>query len=279
MSSETLSVNSIHASNRGANDEAARPGSFLILGDARTGTTMLRDLLRQHPDIACAGEWISNDVETIFQGVALARFIPFKSRIIASPLFKAVRVKRYLQQPREEQAVGFKALYEQVPDVTWQLLTEQVDRFVLILRKDSVRRALSLIKARATGQWNLLSSKDAKLAPKRGPIGVDPDELRREIQASEARDDLWSARIADLGPRGITLTYEDLVVACTPVVARVLDFLGADASLAGSLNPGTVRMSEPKPLSAMISNYAAVLEDARGSALEGALKDFEKPLA
>lgn len=35
-------------------DQPAVP--FLILGEARTGTNLLADLLRQHPDISVAGE-------------------------------------------------------------------------------------------------------------------------------------------------------------------------------------------------------------------------------
>ena len=238
---------------------------------------MLRHLLNQHVAIACAGELIANDVGTIFPPSRVYRLLPFKSALIRSVFFKRARINAYLKVKRTEPIVGFKVLYEQVPPALLGTLEKRVDRFILILRRDRIRRTLSLLKARKTNQWNLLKEK-ATAPLKDAPFNMDVSSLIYEVELSEKCDTAWITRLQTLGARGLTITYENLVRNREGVVADVLAFLGLRASAASMLVPKTLRMTSPAPLSELIVNYSELLKSTAGTRIERMLIESEWPL-
>jgi len=238
---------------------------------------MLRHLLNQHVAIACAGELIANDVGTIFSSSLAYQLLPFKSMLIRSVAFKRARINAYLNATRTEPIVGFKVLYEQVPTALLRTLEKRIDRFILILRRDRIRRTLSLLKARKTNQWNLLKEK-ATAPPTNAPFNLNLSSLIQEVELSDKVDAAWTTRLEALGVRGLIITYEDLVLDREDVLGEVLRFLGLHASAASMLVPRTLRMTSPERLSESIVNYSELLKSAAGTRIEQMLIDFEQPI-
>jgi len=261
----------------GACDKRSRPIRFVVLGDARTGTTMLRHLLDQHPDVSCAGELISNDVDTVFGGSRGARMLPFKRRLLRSSSFKRARVRQYFRSVPRARAVGFKALYEQVTPAMRGFLEQRLDRVMLIVREDRVRRALSLMQAEDTDCWNIVHSR-SETPPSKYPYTADFERLTRLIGLSEACDREWTAWVNALGPRGLVMQYEELVQDRVGNLGTALEFLGLEPASAASLTPETVRLTTPKPLSEVLLNYDDLLAAAAGTRWAELLTRFEHPL-
>ena len=254
------------------------PGSFVILGNARTGTSMLRHLLDGHQEIRCAGEHISNDVQTIFPARARYRLLPFKARIVRTVAFKRWRLRRLFHDHRNAKVVGFKALYEQIPPALLPDLFTSIEHHILILRRDRVRRVLSLLKARESGTWNLVTNK-AVTRPSKGPVTIDVNELKTEIEKTETADASWRRRIEQLQDRGAIIFYEDLVNDRAAQLARIFRFLRVDTESAHTMSPKTVRMSDPHRLSEQIQNFDELLRLTEGTRFADMLREFERPAA
>jgi hypothetical protein len=254
------------------------PRSFIVFGDARTGTSMLRSLLNAHPDIQCLGEYISNDVHTIFSSALPHRLSPLARPIVTSAWFKRRRVRRLLAKPPHHLRYGFKVLYEHLPESLVPEIFSRVQSHVLILRRDHVRRALSLLRARATGQWNMVCNRSVS-TPRRDAVYVDFKELSTMIERTEQLDARWEQHFGALGSCSLTITYEELVRDRTKTLREVFRFLGVGESPAFTIAPETVRMSSPTPLSESITNFDELLHQASGTPFAGMLRDFERPLA
>jgi LPS sulfotransferase NodH len=257
---------------------AADEISFMIIGDARTGTTMLRHMLNQHPEVKCAGELISNDVETVFRRRWMRLSIPFRARLIACPAFKKLRIRWFLWRNRSQRVVGFKALYDQIPSALEPTLLDKIDRFILILRRDRVRRALSLMKARRDGAWNLVKGTQRE-PPKSTPITVQFDELSADILRSEQEDAYWTEWIRKRGRKASIVVYEELVGDRISVLGAILHSLELERGDAAGLEPATIRMSEPAPLKELIANYDELMAASTGSRMASILEAAERPLS
>lgn len=255
------------------------PGSFVVIGDARTGTSMLRHLLDAHPDVHCLGEYLSNDVATLLSQPLPRPLARFAQTFARTAWFKRVRLNRLLRRPAAARSFGFKALYEQLPPTLLPAIDRKIERHILILRRDRVRRALSLLNAEASGRWNRTLDKAEPDATADAPRHVAYDDLTGAIERTERLDELWVHRLGSLAQRGFILYYEDLVTARTDSLINVFRFLGVDEAPAQNLTPKTARMSTPRPLSYMIANIDSLYQAAEGSRFFDLLQEFELPQA
>ena len=94
-------------------------------------------------------------------------------------------------------------------------------RYVWITRRDKVRQAVSLVKARQSAQWKAMSASDRHSGRLDYSFHVVDTALRRIVQEECA----WEEFFTQAGVTPITVVYEDLIRNYESTVRRLLDDL------------------------------------------------------
>jgi len=225
---------------------------FLILGEARTGTNLLADLLRQHPDISVAGE-ILNPYNP--EGIRL-RFRP-KQRVL---LHIKRSVKALSGKCRGAQTHVYHFHMHRVPIQyladSWPEL-----RFLVIYRADLAAQYVSWKLAKQSGRW--VGTSDTAVHSNK--CLVAPEEFLQWCASIRHRYAEVSA-CSGLWQRAVILSYEDLSGDPELVMGEtVFPFLGlAPVSVAPRL-----RKQNPRTLSECVANFAEVRELLEQQRLQG----------
>lgn len=172
---------------------------FVIVGIARTGSTLLVNLLNSHSQALAFGE-LFRSPETIGWDLA-----PFSTRggarllaLYRSDPLAFLRKGVFRRWPRSIAAVGFKLFYyharEYPYSAAWDYLGKNTDILVLhIKRKNILEQYLSLRLAHLTDVWS--STQASAAAP--GPIALEAGACRAhfaQVRAFEAECDAFFAR-------------------------------------------------------------------------------------
>ncbi len=254
---------------------------FLILAQARTGSTMLVRALNSHPNVRCFGEVLNTARDLILYGVQGYDNYDPRDRELRDRDFKAfLRTRIYTPDGEGISATGFKLLYGQFRDFPglqdW-LTQETSIRVIHLKRRNLLRQLVSLKLAFTTGVWvdnrrSKLSLANLAKAVRHPPraaawlgrrlrpprpaqqatsrlVAVSAEELFDFIVRSNVRaaryDDLFSHHNV------LTLFYEDMVERRDDVFAQAQEFLGVKPA------PLTIdtRKQNPQPLAELIANY------------------------
>lgn len=268
---------------------------FMILAEARTGSTMLVRALTSHPSIRCFGEVFNKMVPFVAFGVDGYDNFSARERTRRDRDFTSfLRERIYCSQPEEIRAVGFKTLYGQF----WGfrgLLEHLVDdaeiRVLHLKRRNILRMLVSLKMAQATGVWveiggskftlaNLLrASRHPLRAASRLPRLLWPPKLVRQplqkaprIRVTVTKDELFKFIVKEkltathyddrLGAHPkLTLFYEDLLTQREKVFNQVQSFLGVEPRPLAI----TLRRQNPEPLRDLLENYDHLYEAYRNT--------------
>ncbi|CAN7577968.1 sulfotransferase [Phenylobacterium sp. LjRoot219] len=236
---------------------------FVIVGVARTGSTLLLDLLNAHGQVVALGE--------LFRGDGAIGWDRWPFRTLQSPKLLRLHEARpvefletavFRRWPREVAAVGFKLFYYHAragaQATVWDYLANDPDLAVIHLqRMNLLEQYLSLRLAHATNVWSSLKS-----AAPAEPIRLSADDCVRHFQAVQAQEAACDAHFA--GHRILTVTYEDLVADRPAAMARVAAHLGLRP---GPLEAKVVRQ-RTQPLSRAIANYEELRDVFAGSTWE-----------
>jgi trehalose 2-sulfotransferase len=95
-------------------------------------------------------------------------------------------------------------------------------QMVRLVRRDTVRQAVSWLRAQATGVWSKRENDSSGTVE--GPA-YDSASLRRAVQMLERQSQNWDAALSLVDVPVLTIAYEDLAASYRETVARVLDFL------------------------------------------------------
>ena len=120
-------------------------------------------------------------------------------------------------------------------------------KFIHLSRSDKVAEAVSLDIAEQSGLWhrNADGSERERAAPAVEPI-YDHARLLAAYQEVSAGDTAWVTWFAQQGIAPLRISYEDLAVAPTPQLRRILSFIGADPDKANGIAPKTARLADPR---------------------------------
>lgn len=182
---------------------------FVILFQARSGSTFLISTLDRHPEIQAHGE--------ILVGMDAHRQRTKALGVLRPDDAFATGIK----------AVGLKCKFHDISDFGsfGEMLQEIGARVIFLYRQNSVKRAVSMLNAirleEATGFWNLHKEED-----RLGPFTVDPNDFDvrlRKMDASLSRD---RDQVESLELPTLTLTYEDILKDIGTTTSRILPFLG-----------------------------------------------------
>lgn len=232
---------------------------FIVLSAARTGSTMLRQLLDSHPEVCCYGEIMA----------AAATPDHWDSE---TPIRRGLR-EQYRQGPRqflrelgsypaECKAVGFKIKYEELvrADYAWLLGWLKDHREVRVIhhrRENRLKRLISEITAtQVHGVFNVQSERDL---PAPAKVSLTVGECLDDFARTEGREISFRESFRDHPT--LETTYEAVEGNRDGVRERMADFLGvAPARLTTptlKINPDDVRL--------VLQNYEELAEAFRGT--------------
>jgi LPS sulfotransferase NodH len=229
---------------------------FVIVGIARTGSTMLISSLNAHPQALAFGELFRTPT-------AIGWDIPLYSGFASKELLRLFRNEpcRFLEAavfrrwPSGTRAVGFKLFYYHAREApysdVWGHLARRNDILVLhVKRRNILAQYLSLRLAHDTNVWYGSPS----LQPPTQPLPLDVEDCRRHFawvrSLEKEADSLFS------GHRLLQVEYERLADDQAGELARVQEFLGLEQR---DLAARTVRQRKV-PLSQAIANYDELKE-------------------
>ena len=224
---------------------------FVIVGIARTGSTMLVSSLNAHPQALAFGE-LFRTPEAI--GWDVPPFADFTSKellqLYRNEPCRFLETAVFGRWPSRKRAVGFKIFYyhaRQAPySQVWSYLAQRDDILVLhVKRRNVLAQYLSLKLAHDTSMWH-----GAPSGPRRAqPLALDVEGCKMHfawVRSAEKETDAWFS-----GHRMLQVEYERLAQDQAAELARVQEFLGlAPRSLAAR----TTRQRSV-PLSQAIANY------------------------
>jgi LPS sulfotransferase NodH len=224
---------------------------FVVVGIARTGSTLLVNLLNAHSRVLAFGElfrspdaigWDTAPFNTSRSAKVLALYRADPAAFINECVFH--------RWPRRYGAVGFKLFYyhaRQLPHSrVWDYLAANPDiRILHIKRKNILKQYYSLELAHKTNVWVSKAPTDEQ-----PPLRLEVDACRRHFAWVRNLEDECAAFFRAHQTRDIY--YEDLSADIESEMKGVQDFLGLKHE---QLSVKTVRQRR-KPLSQAIINYA-----------------------
>jgi LPS sulfotransferase NodH len=236
--------------------------TFIILCAARTGSTMLRQLLDSHPEVCCYGEIMASAV-TPDHWESAARI---RRKVLERyPQGPRQFLREFGTDPAECKAVGFKIKYEELvrADYAWLLdwLTDHREVRVIHLRRENrLKRLISeMIATRVHGVFNVQSERDLPAAAK---VRLTAAECLDDFARTEAREASFRESFRDHAM--LETTYEAVVGNRDGVRERMAHFLGvAPAHLTTptlKINADDVRQ--------VLENYEILADAFRGTAYE-----------
>jgi trehalose 2-sulfotransferase len=226
---------------------------YLVCATPRSGSTLLCEALRETGVAGNPLEFFEAVPETGVprrpldylvgledsQALALVRGAPPHT----APPYSDVRdVERYEQHLERVRAwgttangvFGAKIMWAHLVDLGRRLgaadLHSLVDalfaapRFVWVRRADTVRQAVALWRAMQTQSWRV-ENETATGEPRYSYAA-----LRHLVVLLDAHDAAWERFLAPVGPRVLTLTYEEVAASPGDAVARTLAHIGVEAA-------------------------------------------------
>ena len=236
---------------------------FVIVGAARTGSTLLVKTLNRIDGVCCHGELLGSKVVRGYEdGFDLVQASPVERHARSTRLFEERArdpigfISRTLSAPHT--ANGFKALYSAFLDPEWQsvvtsLLATSDIKFVHLARHNTLRRYVS--------EQILLEG-----GPIHSEAGGRSDaavKVHIDIDAFSARSALIASQEAELrrllaGQALLDVSYEELSADTAATVQRVCEFLGL-ARVPSRIEPALQKVGAAD-LNDTVSNYAELLQ-------------------
>lgn len=223
---------------------------FIILCQARTGSSLLSELLNSHSAIHCDGE-IFNPKSLQKQWGQLGLFVAKK--------FPRLFVW-YNYRKRKKEHYGFKLILGQVQDVESfvQSLYKQGYILINLQRHDIIQTAFSACIAKQSGQW-YINQEQKRVNEK---IVIDKNELFLRITHTIQQNELQNKLITH--KKYIDVVYEsDLLDTHKQAgfIPRICEQLAIPIE---SLNAISIKTHE-RPLSERVSNYNELIAELKDS--------------
>ncbi len=229
---------------------------FVVVAFGRSGSTLLVDLLRCHPETVCYHEPfhmknphrpLKNEQDTI----ELAKEI-YEIGIEGGPRKQG---KPSLHNGRSN-AVGFKMTIAQlltdIPGLVTWFRREPNLKVVLLDRRNTLRRYLSYELAKKRGLWH--SPKPQKSGNLK--YTVDPVEFRKFIDLKRGQKNDFMKVLSKTNHSVLEIYYEGLVDERDKTLDRITDFLGLQSH--GNYTSATVKLVEGE-LDDIVSNYNEIV--------------------
>lgn len=242
---------------------------FLVVGIARTGSTLLVNLLNAHPQVMAFGELFRQADEV---GWDVAPFASYRSpRLVA--LYRADPVA-FLEKavfrrwPRDCAAVGFKLFYyharEAPQSAVWTYLCGDLSLKVLhIKRRNRLAQYLSLLHAHKSDVWSAAEAAAGEPAP----LHLDPESCRAHFASVRQHEEDCAEAFKQHTIRDVY--FEDLTSNCEQEFSAIQEVLGLKHEV---IKP-TLKRQRRRPLSQAVANFDELKAAFRGSCWEDIFDD------
>lgn len=220
---------------------------FVLISQARSGSTMLGTTLGAHPQVAMHGE-IFGDHHFPLNFYGIDESLPWPTPLEIK--LKQIRdrdpfgfLDGFVFADTARLRVGFKFKFEEFtawPHVVDYIRQRQID-IIYLQRKDKLRAFLSQLIADARGSFN--STDKLSFGPAGGgdlQTLASPERARAFIGQASAFDAAFRQAFGE-GNRVLEVFYEDITATWDKVFASVCRFLGLDAV---DLAPATRRRDQ-----------------------------------
>lgn len=243
---------------------------FVIFGIQRTGTTLLRSLLDQHPDIVCVGELFQYKTEDVEYGIRR-----FRSFVHDSPRRRVLDLLRwgsivhdYLDTAYPEfdtGAIGFKIMLNQIRryQPVLQYFTQNQFQVIHVVRSNILKTHISRLRARKSGIYH---SAQAIAGTK---IRIPATSLLQDLALLSSDNAALATLVSELGLAYHTTTYERMRgEQWLSEQRRILPFLDVDPEV--QLIPRSIKLT-PDDLELAIENYDEVVRVLKNTPYESYL--------
>ena len=219
---------------------------FVIISDARTGSTLLMQLLNLHPDIIALGEEFKNLREK-------------SCKEIWNDIFR--------KRPKEIQWVGFKLFYfhpwqNQDQDV-WDFIKADEEIIIIHLtRKNILRSFVSKQIGLKTRKWTENINRPHSLDKHDKKVIMDPKKCLQNFESINAYIDQTENQFKN--HEIISVVYEDLDDNKQEEMNRLYNELGLEEMEVSTF----MKKQNSEKLSELILNYSELKQDFNGTKWE-----------
>jgi len=217
---------------------------FILFGQSRSGSTLLKSLLDSHQDIICDGELFNPDEGYVTNKWALKFFRRFPDLLIN------YRVIRSLSK-----VYGYTLFHFQIRNIEF-FMNQSVDKgwkIVHITRNNIFQQSLSNVIAKKTGFWH--RQKENKTPDY--TINLPPEELANELEKRITWHRFEEEILKNL--EHIKVVYENDLADSRrwdSSMKRVLEYINAEPY---PLNTNLLK-TDPRPYDEIIENYKEILD-------------------
>jgi hypothetical protein len=242
---------------------------FLIVCQARTGSSMLASAMQKHPEICAHGEVLNlrTDDNLEFYGIdynfpgGILDYLR-KERNRAPDEY----LDRYVFYPGRFKAAGFKFKYEEMANPLFSSAKNYVLRntdihVIHMTRNNLWQRFLSeYIALNITKRFN---STERVIEVQDTTFHLDPDMVHYAMDQSLQ----WQEHHRTIFARHpvTEVTYEDFTTIPADTFRRVTDFLGVGRL---PFEPATTKINKSQPDEALIENYDEICQKFKGTRYE-----------
>jgi len=241
-----------------------RKTPFVVLTTNRSGSSHLCSLISQHPEIICYSELLKKQKKPPCQGV--------RYQDGASSAEFAKFVFEHPSHSSQIKAVGFKLFdfhclpndeANSQPNVWSYLNSLEQLKIVRLVRKNPLRRYLSLRVAKRTKQWRIKKLNDKKLSE---PFEIDKNHFIEWYKKSLIYSENADERTKNCDK--LVITYSDLFINRNTTMAHVFEFLKLPSDPTVSSLSDKFLIQRKRTLLEQISNYQKLRKDLQGTKFE-----------
>lgn len=238
--------------------------NFVVISTQRSGSTLLINLLDQHPELTCAGEIFKQQTVQQILHPEFTFDLEKKRKNWLFGLTKNSQIKKHLRRimSTSEEGIGFKLMISQIetlPDLP-KILKELNFKIIVLRRPDLILQSLSLALAQATGKWT-----NVKGEGKSGMVEIDIPKLEKTVRFFTNSDSELSELGADHNV--FEIHYDQLQEVLSGTLKDIFSYLHVDEDFSPDVN---IKKTSEKQYAERISNY----EEVKQFFLDKGLKDM-----
>ncbi|MEO1796497.1 MAG: sulfotransferase [Pseudomonadota bacterium] len=200
------------------------PEPFVIIGQERSGTTLLQTLMSSHPDMHCRGE-LFDTFQIDDQGQKITDDAAIFRRENDLRGFLDEKLSGADLRGKTPKRLGFKLLTHHNPGLILDVLAERPHwRVIHVRRANKLAQFASRQQVDKSGQWT--TREEGYQAPR---VAIDPKWAVGQCNALRLEDELLARYLSTLPNPLLTVDYTDLSKATTH--GTILSFMGVNSDV------------------------------------------------
>jgi len=233
--------------------------NYLIVCQARSGSTMLSTALASHPEVAAHGEVLNTRSDDRLEVFGLnyqeenSLLDKFRELQRYNPVFF---LEEFIFHCGRFKSSGFKFKYEEMSSPLYQEALAYVARrkdlkVIFVRREDMFSRYVSeFIALNITGVFN---STDKAIQVPDKPIHIDPQKIQESFERSDTYRSKFDVIFSE--HKSITVTYEEMLSSPEEMFHIVTGFLGVSHT---EFQPRTKQIKRSVPIEEYVENYQEI---------------------